>query len=268
MLGLIRRAKYANVAVAPEPATDGPAVRTQLLADQLVGYVRAKYVRLVKHIDKKLEPTRFPLPVTPRVINSLDTTWYPTNELRAAIREGNAIEFVSRRDTHELGFHVVGCGACCIDAPDREITARKAIFTQRHMPYGLALVAAIIGEATCSPLDPVYDAYLEWEWFFYRTFQAGLLRYNPDTNPIRIADFETAETVVFAYTGQMIRRILIPVLTRYRALDNHRVMKLSYRHWLLQRDVKRTIRRFLRVMERAMRAEVNMFAIEPRGCCT
>ena len=267
MLGAIFRAR--RTAVAPEGSEDsGESTRSELFSDQFVEFIRAKSAKLSKKIDKKLQPTRVQLHVTPRVIDSLDTTWYPTRDLRIAIRAGNAIEFVNRHDQRELGFQVIGTGACCVDFPSAEIRVRKAMFTQRHMPYGLAVVAAIISEATCSPLDLVYTAYLEWERFFAVTFGSNLLLENPETQVINFANFEIAETVVFAFTARLIGDILIPILERYRYLEqNHRVTALCYRHFHLESDVKHTIRRFMRKMERAMLAEINLFAIEPRRRC-
>ena len=260
MLGVIRRAKYSNVAVAPEPATNGPAVRAQLLTNQLVGFVRTPFVKLAKRVNQKLAPA--PHKYTPKVFNSLNAVWYPTNDLRVAIRAGAAIDFVNRDEQRELGFHLIGTGACCIDFPEREVTVRKAMFTSRHLPYGLAVVAAIITEATCSPVDFVHVAYALWQNFFFRTFGLTLPCTDPTDDMFRFLDFEKAETVVFAFTTRLIENVLVPALEKYKALENHRVLALCYRHWKLARDVKRILARFLRRMEAAMRTEVMMGVLQ------
>jgi hypothetical protein len=257
MLKLVRAAKYD----AAKPRENRVASKAQVLKDRLVACVRVKCTRLSKHIDRKLTPStdcdhRF----TDGALAALKTGGYMIQPLLDAINSGTVLDFLA--DDHnktDLARHLAGTGAYYLDYPGIELTIRKQIFHKRHLPFGLAVVAAIITEVTCAPCDLTWHAYDLWQLCFINTFKRTQFGAFSDMKELQHTKYDRADLVVFAFTTTLIQDVLIPALRKYKALENHRVLTLVYRHWLLKRIIRRIFSQFLDRLEAHMTAEISGF---------
>ena len=229
MLGLIRRAKYANVAVAPANEDSVIAPPKENLS------IRARY-------DSLLEPKRRAHKYTDRVLHKLG---YDT--VLKAVEEGNIFEYIASPDLREL---ISKSASFCLDSPEENFS-NCSMITSRHMPLGLAVVAAIVTEVTRSPIDLVLMAYQRWREFV----NAMLGRF------LEKADVTKLTKLVIVTTGYMrmlVDSCLVPTIERYQLFEHKRLLRVIYRRWCVHKLFNSEIVYLLNTMIRKLRADEAM----------
>jgi hypothetical protein len=213
MLGLIRRAKYTNVAVAPAEQLPTPP------RDQLTSSVRTQYLKLTHCINASLEPKRHAHTYADRVLQKLGYD----NVLRA-VAEGKIFEFTATAAFREI---VSQKESFCLDFPEESFSNAK-MFESRHMPIGLAVIAAIMTEVTRSPVDMVFSTYQRWHEFV--DVVLGRFRENACTTRV------TKVTMLVNENMQLlVNSVLNPMIERYQLYDRKRLRRVIYRRYCVHR---------------------------------
>jgi len=198
--------------------------------DQLSTGIRSKCLRLAKGISDRLEPKRRDHKYTDRVLNNLrnyttrDQGLFQKNmlvggKIREAVDQGEIFKFISDSD---LQLIVNSGEAFCLDHPETTFNGGR-IIQSRYMPLGLAVVAAILTDATRSPHDLVFVAYERWREFIVVMLVKFAHKYRDDVEMKIIAAVE-------ACMGLIINDMLIPMIERYQRYEHKRLRRILYRH--------------------------------------
>ena len=236
MLALLQTYKRANVAVAPE-LTTSDAIRTRFTREKLVGLMRTKQLQLSSAVRDRLTPKPKNQVCTTAVLDALENAGYPLNEMRQAVADGTIVEFVQKA---ALRWHVESTHAYNMFLkPDRPTKTENIIFQAGHLPFGLAIVAAIITEVTCAKVDFVQVAHMLWR-------QCVTSALGPHRDEIYDEhDYAQFRCIVFVFMSSIIDKLLKPTLEAYTTLRGRTLRRFVYNHWSLHTDVDRAMQRFM-----------------------
>jgi hypothetical protein len=242
MLALIRSAKYRSAAVTPTAIDGTEQAEPAPPKDSLYSTVRAQYLRLTRSIDASLEPTRRAHKYTDRVLQMLGY-----DEVRKAVDDGAIFEYIAKPKVQDL---VRKGAAFCLDFPNEEFLIVKAL-ESRHMPMGLAVIAAILGEVTCSRVDLVFVAYQRWREFV----EIILGKFMDNAEQSTVVELLAITT---QHMNLLVNSILNPLIERYQLYERKRLLRVMYRRWWVRKMFNWEVIQLMHTMIRKLRREEAM----------